>query len=99
MFEILFSADVERDLKNIPRYHRNRRVDDIQQKLSHEPTVPRKNKTLLINLAPPWKAASAIWEIRVGNYRIFYDVDEVQEVVYIRAVREKPRGKTTKEIL
>ena len=38
-------------------------------------------------------------ELRVGQYRVFYDVDEGKRVVYIRAIRRKPHGKTTKEIL
>jgi mRNA-degrading endonuclease RelE of RelBE toxin-antitoxin system len=53
----------------------------------------------LINLVPPWDVAPPVWELRVGQYRVFYDVDEGKKVVYVRAVREKPRGKTTEEIL
>ena len=42
---------------------------------------------------------SSIWELRVGGYRVFYDVDEDQKEVYVRAVREKPPDKRTEEIL
>ena len=40
-----------------------------------------------------------IWELRVGAYRVFYDVDEDLNVVYVRAVREKPPDKRTEDIL
>ncbi len=99
MFRIRFSVDVEKDLKKISRYNRNRILDEIETKLSREPMVPTKNRKLLINLVPPWKVISVVWELRIGAFRVFYDIDETQKVVYIRAVRKKPPGKTTKEIL
>jgi mRNA-degrading endonuclease RelE of RelBE toxin-antitoxin system len=35
----------------------------------------------------------------VGEYRVFYDVGEVERVVYVRAIRRKPPHRTTEEIL
>ena len=40
-----------------------------------------------------------IGELRVGTCRVFCNVDEQKEVVYVRAIREKPPHKTTEEIL
>ncbi|MGH9881542.1 MAG: type II toxin-antitoxin system RelE family toxin [Pyrinomonadaceae bacterium] len=40
-----------------------------------------------------------MWELRVGEYRVFYDVADEEQVVYIRAIRKKPAGKRTEEIL
>jgi mRNA-degrading endonuclease RelE of RelBE toxin-antitoxin system len=99
VFRLLFSADVEKDLKRIPAFQRKRILDDIEASLAQEPTAPSKNRKLLVNLTPPWETISAVWELRVGEYRVFYDVDEAAKVVYIRAVRKKPQGKTTEEIL
>jgi len=39
-----------------------------------------------------------VWQLRVGEFRVFYDVDEEQEAVIVRAVRWKGR-KITEEIL
>jgi mRNA-degrading endonuclease RelE of RelBE toxin-antitoxin system len=64
-----------------------------------QPLSLSRNRKILINLVPPWDVAPPVWELRVGQYRVFYDVDEGKKVVYVRAVREKPRGKTTEEIL
>ncbi len=99
MYQILFSEGVEEDLKKISRYYRNEILDKIEKLLLHQPTVPAKNRKILVNLIPPWETVSIVWEIRVGRYRVFYDVDEASKEVYIRAVRKKPYGKTTEEIL
>ncbi len=99
MFRILFSAGVEDDLRIIAPYHRNRILEEIEKQLMHQPTVPTKNRKLLANLLPPWEATSMVWELRSGDFRIFYDVDEEAHTVSVRAVRRKHPGKTTKEIL
>lgn len=39
------------------------------------------------------------WELRVGEYRVFYDVQEQARLVTVRAIRLKPPHKTTEEIL
>ncbi len=99
VYRILFSEGVEEDLRKIPRYYRNQILGKIEALLLHEPTVLSKNRKILVNLVPPWETVSVVWEVRVGEYRVFYDVDEAKKVVYIRAVRRKPYGKTTEEIL
>ncbi|MBA5867141.1 MAG: hypothetical protein GDA67_10665 [Nitrospira sp. CR1.3] len=35
----------------------------------------------------------------MGDYRVFYDVADDEQVVYIRAVRKKSAGRTAEEIL
>ena len=83
----------------IPPFHRNKVLADVESQLTHQPAAPSRNKKLLVNLIPPWEATSAIWELRTGEYRTFYDVDEKKREVYIRAVRRKPHGKTTEDII
>ncbi len=99
MYRIEFARDVVKDLKRLNPYHRNQILEEIENNLLHEPLSLSKNRKLLVNLIPPWDAVSPIWELRVGEYRIFYDVDSTNKIVYIRAVRKKPHGKTTEEIL
>jgi len=40
-----------------------------------------------------------VWELRINEYRVFYDVDDAAKQVVVRAVRRKPPHKTTEEIL
>jgi hypothetical protein len=54
---------------------------------------------ILVGLVPPWEHIEPVWELRVGEYRVFYDVNEETAVVMIRAIRHKPPHKTTEEIL
>ena len=74
-------------------------MDEIERQLNYTPDSPTKNRKLLRRLIPPWEAMPPVWELRVGDYRVFYDVSKEEQVVYIRAVRRKPRGKKTEDIL
>jgi mRNA-degrading endonuclease RelE of RelBE toxin-antitoxin system len=99
MFEIRFAEGVEEDLRNIRIYYRNQILDAIAQQLAHEPDTKTRNRKLLENVVPPWQTVAPIWELRVGEYRVFYDVPPADSVVYGRAVRRKPRGTKTEDIL
>ncbi|HEY9610906.1 type II toxin-antitoxin system RelE/ParE family toxin [Allocoleopsis sp.] len=52
----------------------------VTEQLSNEPTIPTKNrKEMRPNLI-------AVWELRIGDFRVYYDVDEEESIVDIRAV-------------
>ena len=99
VFEIRFAEGVEEDLRNIRIYYRNQILDPVEEQLAHEPDTRTRNRKLLENLIPPWQTVAPIWELRVGGYRVFYDVSPTESVVYVRAVRRKPRGAKTEDIL
>lgn len=99
VFEIRFAEGVEEDLRNIRIYYRNQILDAIEEQLAREPEIRTRNRKLLDNLIPPWQTVAPIWELRVGEYRVFYDVSATESVVYVRAVRRKPRGTKTEDIL
>lgn len=58
-----------------------------------------RNRKLLVGLRPPWDQELPVWELRVGDYRVFYDVQEQPSLVTVRAIRFKLPHKTTEEIL
>lgn len=99
MFEIRFAEGVEDDLRKIRIYYRNQILDAIEEQLAHEPGIRTRNRKLLENLIPPWQTVAPIWELRVGEYRVFYDISPTESVVHVRAVRRKPRGTKTEDIL
>jgi len=74
-------------------------LEHIEAQLTHQPTQQTRNKKILVGLIPPWEYVEPVWELRVGEYRVFYDVDEDASIVTIRAIRHKPPHKTTEEIL
>ena len=98
MYTVRLARDVVKDLRRLRAHDRQRVVDAIETRLPHEPTVPGRNRKRLAGLVPPWTAEPPVWELRVGEFRVFYDV-AVDDIVYVRAVRRKPRGATTEEIL
>ena len=99
VFEIRFAERVEEDLRNIRIYYRNQILDPIEEQLAHEPDTRTRNRKLLENLIPPWQTLAPISELRVGEYRVFYDVSAAESVVYVPVVRRKRRGTKTEDIL
>ena len=71
VLEIRFAEGVEEDLRNIRIYYRNQILDAIEKQLAHEPDTRTRNRKLLENLIPPWQTVAPIWELRVGEYRLF----------------------------
>lgn len=99
MFNILYSKDVARDLKKIRAYERTHILDRIEKQLRHEPYIETRNRKILVSLIPPWEYIEPVWELRIGEYRAFYDVDRESLTVIIRAIKHKPTDKITEEIL
>ena len=99
VYEVRFAVSVVEDLKKLRARERQRILDEIERKLSHEPTRPTKHLKQLRKLLPPFEAVPPIWQLRVGDYRVFYDVAEEDRQVFVRAVRRKPPHLTTEEIL
>lgn len=99
MFEIRFAEGVEEDLRKIRSFYRNQILDAIEEQLTHEPNMRTKNRKLLDNLVSPWQTVAPIWELQIGEYRVFYDVSAAESIVYVRAVRRKPPGTKTEDIL
>lgn len=99
VFTINYVESVAEDLADIRAFERRHLLDQIEQQLSHEPNRATKNRKILRGLTPPWEHAPPVWELRVNQYRVFYDVDESAGQVVVRAVRYKPPHKTTEDIL
>ena len=99
MYELRFATAVADDLKRIRAHDRRRILDSIEEQLAQQPTVSTKNRKVLIDLTPAWEANPPIWELRVGAYRVFYDVDDDENKVYVRAVRKKPPYRRTEDIV
>lgn len=83
-YRIEYDAEAREHLRELDARDRTAVVDNLERKLKHEPTVATRNKKLLRanELAP--------WELRVGEWRVYYDVQETPErMVTVRAVGRK----------
>ena len=99
LFTIAFAERVKEDLKGLRAYDRRFLLDAIERQLTHTPNVATKQRKLLHHLVPPFEAIPPIWQLRVGIFRVFYDVSEEERRVYVRTVRRKPPHLKTEEIL
>ena len=99
MFEVELARSAVDEIARLRAFEGRKILDAIEKQLKYEPTVQTRNRKILVGLVPPFEATPPIWELRVGEYRVFYDVDEEVNKVYVRAVRRKPPHKTTEEIL
>jgi len=99
MYTIGYAESVVVDLAALRVFERRSILDRIEQDLTHQPTHETRNKKILRALIPRWEHVEPVWELRVGEYRVFYDVDEVAGRVTVRAIRHKPLHKTTEDIL
>ncbi len=98
MFIIRFACGAMEDLKRLPAHDRARVITEIERRLPDHPEEPSRNRKELAALVPPWEHVPPVWELRVGDHRVFYDVDAGARLVIVRAVRRKGRS-TTKEIV
>lgn len=98
MFRIRFARGALDDMKRLRARDRVRVVEEIQRRLTDRPQEPDRNRKELAGLVPPWEHVKSVWEVRIGEHRVFYDVDSEAQQVIVRAIRRKGRS-ATKEIL
>ncbi len=87
------------ELKAIQVFARRQIAQAIEEQLLYQPTLATRNLKLLAGVQPSFACEPPIWELRVGSYRVFYDVDEAAQIVYVRAICEKLPPVRTEEIL
>ncbi|NOH00942.1 MAG: type II toxin-antitoxin system RelE/ParE family toxin [Chloroflexi bacterium] len=86
MYEIEFSPDALEDLEHFRKFEQQIILDGIHSNLRYEPIVESRNRKRL----EPNDIAD--WELRIGRYRVLYDVHEAILVVSIETVGVKVRN-------
>lgn len=82
-YTIGFTQNALEDLAWFKKNEQNEIRDGIYENLEHEPAMEARHRK---RLRPN---ETAEWELRLGNFRVFYDVDEAVRIVAIEAVAEK----------
>jgi mRNA-degrading endonuclease RelE of RelBE toxin-antitoxin system len=99
MFVVRLSELAFEDLRKLKRFAQRKVADQMTAQLEQDPVLEtRRRKPLDPGDIPGWEHVPPVWELRVGDYRVFYDVDVSSRTVHVRAIRLKGR-KTTKEVL
>lgn len=98
MYEVRFAALAREHLDELRPFDRNRILDEVWAHLVANPTVVTARRKMLVGATPSFEHVPPVWQLRVGEFRVIYDVDPRARVVVVRAVVHKG-NKTTGEIL
>jgi len=87
-YHIEYSPDAEDHLRALTARQQTIVLKTADRQLRHQPTHETKNRK------PMRPNPVAPWELRIGNLRVYYDVEEEPKAsVYIRAVGVKLRNR------
>jgi len=82
-FRVRFTPRASDELRSFRKNEQKQILEAVKTQLLHEPaSVTRNRKKLRPN-------ELAEWELRVGDFRVFYDVDEAEQIVSVRALGHK----------
>ena len=86
-YRIEYSPESEAHLRSLTARQQAIVLDAVDEQLTYQPTFETKNRK------PMRPNPIAPWELRIGDLRIYYDVEEEPEaVVYINAIGIKERN-------
>jgi mRNA-degrading endonuclease RelE of RelBE toxin-antitoxin system len=81
--QIEYTPEAIDDLKLFKKYEQQSIFDQVDEQLLYEPTLETRNRKKL----RPNNVAE--YELRIGKFRVFYDVDEPLKIVKIEAIGYK----------
>lgn len=93
MYDIVLDVDAVRDLDACRAFHRVLLLEAIRRHLQERAEVMEGRKKKLTR-----DDGTSVFQLRVGEFRVFYDVEQDTNCVRVRYIRRKGR-KTTGEIL
>jgi mRNA-degrading endonuclease RelE of RelBE toxin-antitoxin system len=90
-YEIVFYEEAEDHIAGLTARERSLIVDAIERQLLHEPRSITRNRK---PMDPDRRFYVAPWELRVGDLRVYYGVeDEPKPTVLIVAIGKKVRDR------
>lgn len=87
MFHILFSPSASDDIGWFSRRERRTVFDQTEEQLRHQPATETRNRKRL----RPNQVAE--WELRIGEYRVFYDVETESDTVEVKMVGRREHNR------
>jgi mRNA-degrading endonuclease RelE of RelBE toxin-antitoxin system len=83
MYEIEYTPEAFNDLNSFRKFEQKHILDEVDAQLQYEPNVEIRNRKQL----RPNEMAE--WELRIGRFRVFYDVHKATQVVQVEAIGYK----------
>jgi mRNA-degrading endonuclease RelE of RelBE toxin-antitoxin system len=93
-FSIHVAVGAAEEIARLAAFHRCHVMDAIVKSLSAERTRAARHRKRLRPVRAGFEHVAPLWQLRIGVFRVFYDVDEERRMVWIRAVRRKGRLST-----
>ena len=87
-FEIKYTEDALDDLESFRKYDQTLMLDTIDRQLTDQPAVATRNRNR--KRLRPNRVSE--WELRIGRFRVFYDVLPDEQLVKIVALGYKERS-------
>lgn len=82
MYEVLTERAAERDLKKLPRSEFSKVIAAVRA-LAENPRPPGCRKIA---------SSQHDWRIRVGIFRVLYEIDDKAKIVRVMRVRRRPKA-------
>ena len=83
MFKITYTHSARLDILTFRKQEQTMIADRIEEHLVHQPNIETRNRK---RLRPN---QTARWELRAGDYRVLYDVDETEKKVEVKLIGRK----------
>ncbi len=87
MFKLEITESARDDLRFLKPFEQRHLLDAIAEQLIPEPLTPTRHRK------PLRPNDLSTWELRVGTHRIFYDVEEENATVRIKAIGWKEHNR------
>jgi mRNA-degrading endonuclease RelE of RelBE toxin-antitoxin system len=98
-FTLVVDEAAKAELAALRAFEKKEILDSIETNLTYEPLGQSRRRKPLGGLQVSFPHTLPLWELKVGEFRVFYNVDESQRTVRVRSVRRKPPGVTTQEVV
>ena len=85
-FDLIWSRRARENLRGFSKREQQRIVDEICSQLLHNPDVETRNRKLM----EPNDLAT--WELRIGDVRLFFDINTDAATVELVAIGKKSRN-------
>jgi mRNA interferase RelE/StbE len=91
-FSVVYAKEAADDLRRMRAFDQRRILDGIYAHLRHEPQRASRSRIKQM-IQPFWSE----YRLRMGDFRVYYDVDTQSRRVHVLRVLKKFSGTTPKE--
>lgn len=98
-FTVELTVSAREELRAMRPFDRQAVLERIRQVLTSQPDVETKNCKKLPGLKVPWDQVGDTRELKVDEFRVFFEIETATNNVVVKAIRHKPPHLTTEDIL